>query len=84
MGLSAFCGPFPLYSLGTHCFWICDVRGHIPTCILQYLFMDLSINLSLSLNYLEVNLSGNVVQGMKLLGVCISESYAELLFLSTK
>lgn len=33
-----------------------------------------SMNLSLSLNYLEVNPFGIAVQGMKLLGVCIYES----------
>lgn len=60
---SASCGPFYLYSLGIHHFWICDVRGDIPTCNLQYLFMDLlSMNLSLSLNYVEVNPFGIVVQ----------------------
>lgn len=85
MGLSAFCGPFPLYTLGIHRFGTCDVRGDITTCNLHYVFMDLlSMNLSLSLNYLEVNPFGIVVQGMKLLGICISEAYPEFWFLSNK
>lgn len=77
---SASCGLFHLYSLGIHHFWICDVRGDIPTCNLQYLFMDLLyMNLSLSLNYVEVNPFGIVVQGLKL-GAFISEFW----FLNTK
>lgn len=50
--LSAFCGPFPSYSLGIHCFWVSDVRGDIPTCILQYLFMAfLFLQLEFILSY---------------------------------